>query len=616
MRAHVLPEKAMDRRAFIGTGAATAALTTFASTTALAATTGKGSGDAALNALFDRIFDDNLDHSPELATSLGMDKAARAAAKSRLDDRTAAARGDNLARTRRWIAELTRFPTAGLSAPAALNREIVLYSLNARATPAARFGLDSVVRPYRIFQQGGAYYEVPDFLNDAHVIASAADAEAYLARLDAFATALDQDLVVQRDQAARGYIAPDFALDLTLGQMAKVRNTPAAQSNLVRSLATRTAAKGIAGDWSNRATGIVSGKVYPALDRQIALVRQLRGQTRPGAGVWRVPQGDAIYAAALEQATTTRMTPAEVHAMGVAQVAEISSQLDAILRQQGMTKGSVAQRLGAVNTDPAQLYPDSAEGRAALIASLNDGVRRMYEKLPQAFGHVPGAPLEIRAVPVEIQDGASNGYYKRAALDGSRPAIYFINLKDVGDWPKYSLPSLTFHEGVPGHHLQISLAQESRDIPILRKIGFYSAYSEGWALYAEQLADELGAYQTPLERAGYLQSFLFRAARLVADTGIHTLRWTREQATQYFVETVGFAQARSQREVERYCTQPGQACSYKVGHGAWTQARARSQAALGPRFDLKRFHDVLTEGAMPLTVLQQRVEARTQAQRA
>ncbi len=601
----------MDRRAFIGSS--TAAITLASVAPALAQATGSG---AALDALFDRILADELDHSPELATSLGLDKGARAAEKSQLSDRSAAARADELARTRRWIAELNRIAPATLSTAAETNRQVVLYSLTARTVAPAQFGLDSVVRPYRIFQQGGAYYEVPDFLNDSHVIATSGDCDDYLARLDAFAGALDQDLDVQRAQAARGYIAPDFALDLTLGQMTKVRGTPAEQSSLVRSLATRAAAKGITGDWSAPATRMVSAKVYPALDRQIALVHELRGRTKPGAGVWRVPQGEAIYAAALEQATTTTMTPAEVHAMGLAQVAEITAQLDTILSGQGMTGGTVAARLSALNRAPSQLYPDSAAGRAALIASLNDGIRRMYALLPRDFSHVPGAPLEIRAVPVEIQDGASNGYYKRAALDGSRPAIYFINLKDVGDWPKYSLPSLTFHEGVPGHHLQISLAQESRDIPTLRKIGFYSAYSEGWALYAEQLADELGAYLTPLERAGYFQSFLFRAARLVADTGIHTLRWSREQATQYFVDTVGFAPARSQREVERYCTQPGQACSYKVGHGAWTRARARSEAALGARFDLKRFHDVLTEGAMPLTVLQQRIEARTRAQMA
>lgn len=596
----------MDRRAFIGAGAAAATLVSVAP--ALAQT---GGGDAALNAVFDRIFADGLDHSPELATSLGLDKGARAGAKSRLDDNSAAARAADLARDRRWIAELNRVSPATLSTTAETNRQVVLYSLTARTVAPARFGLDSVVRPYRIFQQGGAYYELPDFLNDAHVIAGAPDCEAYLSRLDAFAGVLDQDAAVQRAQAARGYVAPDFALDLTLGQMTKVRNTAPEQSNLVRSLATRAAAKGIAGDWSARATAIVSTKVYPALDRQIALVRELKTRTKPGAGVWRVPDGEAIYAAALEQATTTTMTPAEVHAMGLAQVAEITAQLDTILRGQGMTGGTVAERLGALNKAPSQLYADSAEGRAALIASLNDGIRRMYALLPRDFAHVPGAPLEIRAVPVEIQDGASNGYYKRAALDGSRPAMYFINLKDVGDWPRYSLPSLTFHEGVPGHHLQISLAQESSDIPTLRKIGFYSAYAEGWALYAEQLADELGAYLTPLERAGYLQSFLFRAARLVADTGIHTLRWSREQATRYFVDTIGFASARSQREVERYCTQPGQACSYKVGHGAWTRARARSEARLGARFDLKRFHEVLGEGAMPLTVLQQRIEART-----
>jgi uncharacterized protein (DUF885 family) len=193
-----------------------------------------------------------------------------------------------------------------------------------------------------------------------------------------------------------------------------------------------------------------------------------------------------------------------------------------------------------------------------------------------------------------------------------RPAIYFINLKDVGDWPKYSLPALTYHEGVPGHHLQISLAQESKDIPTLRKIGGFSAYSEGWALYAEQLSDELGGYEG-IERAGYLQSFLFRATRLVVDTGLHSKGWSREKATDYMVATTGFARPRVQREVERYCTQIGQACSYKVGHMAWTRARAEAQKALGAKFDLKQFHEVLKDGAMPLAILEQRIKARTAA---
>jgi uncharacterized protein (DUF885 family) len=295
--------------------------------------------------------------------------------------------------------------------------------------------------------------------------------------------------------------------------------------------------------------------------------------------------------------------------MGLSQVAEISGQIDAILKTQGYSQGSVGERLAALNKDPKQLYANTDAGRAELIAGLNAGVKDMYGRLPRDFATVPSAPLEIRAVPVEIQDGASNGYYRRASLDGTRPAIYFINLKDVGDWPKYSLPTLTYHEGVPGHHLQISLAQESKDIPTLRKLGFFSAYSEGWALYAEQVADELGVYANdPLGRVGFLQSFLFRAARLVVDTGLHSKRWSREQATDYMVATTGYARPRSQREVERYCTQIGQACSYKVGHTAWVRARTAAQRTLGDRFDIKQFHEVLKEGAMPLSILERRIK--------
>ena len=249
-----------------------------------------------------------------------------------------------------------------------------------------------------------------------------------------------------------------------------------------------------------------------------------------------------------------------------------------------------------------------------LIADLIGEVKDMYARLPRDFATLPSAPLEIRAVPVEIQDGASNGYYRRAALDGSRPAIFFINLKELGDWPRFTLPTLSYHEGVPGHHLQISIMQESKDIPTLRKLGFFSGYSEGWALYAEQVADELGAYANdPLGRAGFLQSFLFRAARLVVDTGIHTKRWSREQATDYMVQTTGYARARSQREVERYCTQIGQACSYKVGHTAWIRARDDAKKTLGSKFDLKRFHEILSEGAMPLSILERRIRERMAA---
>ena len=546
----------------------------------------------------------------ELATSLGLDKGANAALKHRLSDDSPAAKARNHAESKAAIATIDKVDAARLSDASRLDREVILYSLGTRALPYDRFGIDSVQRPFPIFQQGGAYFSTPDFLNSAHTIATADDCEAYLDRLGAFAVSLDQDSAEQQRQAARGYLAPDFSLDLTLAQMAKLRGAPAAASGLATSVSKRAAAKNIAGDWNARAARIVEQKVYPALDRQIALMKSLRPKARSSAGVWDVPEGDAIYAAALEQATTTKFTPDEVHKLGLEQVAEIGAELDTILRQQGLTKGSVAERLNALNVRPDQLYPDTAEGRTALIRDLNTGVAAMTAKLPQLVLNPPSEPLDIRAVPIEIQDGASNGYYSRASLDGSRSAIYWINLKSVGDWPKYSLPSLTYHEGVPGHHLQISIAQKSPQ-PLLRKLSFFSAYLGRLGAVCRRAGGRSGGgYATPLERAGFLQSYLFRAARLVIDTGLHDKRWSRDRATDYMVDTVGFARPRSLREVERYCTQPGQACSYKVGHAAWVRARKKAQEIRGDKFDLKQFHEVLHAGAVPLTILERLVEER------
>jgi len=598
----------MDRRSFLVTGA-TAALLPLTEAPAFAQAA-VGNGDARLNALFEEIFQERVRTSPSLATSLGLDKGPLAALKSKLETDTAPQqRREDLARYRKAIAAVRSVPVGSLSAAAKLNREVVLYQLETAVAAPSRWDIDSAQRPYPIFQQGGAYFSTPDFLNSAHTIDNAADAEAYLSRLSQFGTVLDNDTAEQRAQAARGFLAPGWSIDLSLGQMRKLRGLAPDRSTMVESIVKRTRDKQIAGNWGPRAAKIVATSVYPALDRQIALMEQLKPTTRAGDGAWRLNNGAAIYAEALRQATTTNFSPEEVHKIGLQQVAELGAQLDTILKSAGYTKGTVGERLAALNVAPEQLYAETDAGRAELLASLNAGVKSMYARLPQAFATVPTAPLEIRRVPPEIQDGASNGYYRRAALDGSRPAIYFINLKETGDWPKYSLPSLTYHEGVPGHHLQISISQESKDIPTLRKVGGFSAYSEGWALYSEQLADELGGY-SGIEKAGYLQSFLFRAARLVIDTGLHAKRWSREQATDYMVNTTGFARPRSQREVERYCTQIGQACSYKIGHIAWSRAREDAQKRLGSRFDLKQFHEVLREGAMPLSILERRIKER------
>ena len=607
----------MDRRAFIMSSAATATLSVLPTRSAFAQTSAgtaaaPSPGDARLNAAFDQVLRETVRQSPEFATSLGLDTGKDADLRHMLGDNSYAAIAKDLARNRKAQALVTAVDPASLSPQARIDREVVLYSIQSNMVGPEKFGLSTPQGPYPITQQDGVYFSMPDFLASTHPVKTADDAEAYLDRLAMMGRQLDNETEVQRREAAKGRLAPDFSLDLALGQMANLRSPSPADNQLVQALTSRTGPAKIAGDWQARAARIVATQVYPALDRQIALLRSLRPSARSAAGIWAIPNGDAIYAAALAQATTTSLSPDEVHRMGLQQVAELTAQLDPILRGQGLTQGSVGARLDQLNRLPAQLFANTDAGRAELLTSLNAGVQAMQARLPQAFTNPPNAALEIRRVAPEIQDGAPNGYYFRAPLDGSRAAIYWINLKSVHDWPKYTLPSLTYHEGVPGHHLQISTAQRAPTHP-LRKIAFFNAYLEGWALYAEQLADELGGYASPVERAGYLQSFLFRAARLVVDTGIHTKRWTHDQATKYLVDTVGFAPGRSQREVERYCVSPGQACSYKIGHAAWLRAREKAKAIAGDRFDLKHFHDVLEAGAMPLSMLERIVEERARA---
>jgi len=596
-----------DRRSFLATSAGAALV---AATPALAQAGGE---DAKLRTKLDAMFETLVDDSPRFATSLGLDKGKRAALKSQLDDNSNAAKARRLERSRGWVADLKAIDRSKLSASSKVDLDVVLYQQENAVRNGDKYKFGDVggnFSPYVISQQRGAYANVPDFLDSQHKVVDAADAEAYLARLHAFAGAMDEDLVRQKIDVGMGVVPADFICDLAVGQMKALRDQPAAQTILVASIVKKAKAANLPGDWEARASKIVTDEVFPALDRQIASMQSVRAMAKPDVGAWSLPGGDAYYADAVKSSTTTNYTPQEVHQLGLDQVAEISSRLDAILKARGMTKGAVGARLMAVNNEPAQVFPPTDEGRAEMLRLLNEHIVKVYALLPQAFRTLPKAKVEVKRVPVFIQDGASNGYYNSAAPDGSRPAAFYINLKETADWPRYNLWTLAHHETVPGHHLQIALAQESTQIPNLRRYGFgFSAFSEGWALYAEQLAQEMGANNVdPLGEAGYLQSLLFRAARLVTDTGIHAKRWTRAQATQYMVDTIGNTPSRAQREVERYFAGPGQANSYKVGHTVWVKVRDEAKAKLGPKFDLKAYHDaVLLSGAMPLTVLQRHV---------
>ncbi len=607
----------MDRRSFMASTGAVALGATLPACATLPRAESAETQDSRLRSMLDRFFDGRLEDNPERATGLGMDVAERAHLRSRLGDYSAAGQAKDIARARAELAELRTVERARLSPTAALDYDVVEYDLT-RTLGGARFPFGSAggrYSPYVISQLTGPYRGVPDFLDSNHPIKNQADADAYVARLNQFDVALDQSTDRQRQDAARGVFAPDYVLDTALKQLRTLRDQPAAQTVLVTSLARRAREAGVARDYTADAERIVASQVFPALDRQIALVAELRGRATHDAGVWRLPEGEAYYAGALNAATTTQMTAEDIHRLGLEQVANLEARLDPILRAHGLTQGTAGARLAQLNKDPAQLYPNTDEGRAALLAQLNRQIEAIYPHLPKAFATLPKAKLEVRRVPPLIQAGSPGAYYDSAPLDGSRPGIYYINLRDTFDRPKFGLATLTYHEAVPGHHLQISLAQESEGIPLIRRLGGYSAYSEGWALYSEQVADELGMYEgDPLGRAGMLQSFLFRATRLVVDTGIHAKRWSREQATDYFIRTTGIARGRSQGEIDRYTVWPGQATSYKVGHIVWERLRNEARTALGPRFDLRDFHQVLLQGSVPLTILEQLVERRVAEQ--
>lgn len=603
----------MRRRSFVGSAGA-AALVAALPATARQAKPAGGAEDAKFRVLLDTIFNDRLAENPEEATSLGLDTGKNAALKSQLTGRSPADDARDLARSKRELAAVRGFAPSTLGEDARLDQDVLAYQLERSVAGREQFTYgDSGGRfvPFRLSQLSGAYREVPDFLDTQHRVKDAVDADAYLARLGAFATVIDQETARQRADAARGVFAPDYILDTTLKQFAALRDKPAAETGLVTGYAAKLKGANLPPERAAEAAKIVTEKVFPALDRQRVLVNELRGKAVHDAGVWRLPDGEAYYASAAEAATTVRMTGDEIHKLGLEQVAEISARIDTILKAQGISEGTVGARLVALNERPDQIFPNTDEGRAALLAELNKQIRAMEPRLPEQFATLPKAPVEVRRVPPSIQAGAPGGYYQAATLDGSRPGIYYINLRDTFDRPKFGLATLTHHEAVPGHHLQVMLALESPDIPLIRRRGGFSGYSEGWALYTEQLADEMGMFAgDPLGQVGYLQSLLFRATRLVVDSGMHAKRWSREKATDYFIATTGIARGRSQGEIDRYTVWPGQACSYKIGHTVWVKLRDEAKARAGASWDPRQFHEVLRKGAMPLAVLERVVRAR------
>ncbi|HEX3886680.1 MAG TPA: DUF885 family protein [Phenylobacterium sp.] len=565
------------------------------------------SPEAQLNKAFDDFFDEALDESPELATSLGLDKGARAAEKSKLSAASLAAVAHRKALNASQLARLRAIDPAGLGEQARVAYDTVLYDLDIHDQANRRFHYGTDRSPYVLSQVTGAYQEVPDFLDSEHTIETRGDCEAYLARLSEFARVMDEEIERVRHDVALGVIPPDFCILGALDQM-RVLHAPADKSTLVSSLADRAKAKGIAGDWRAQAGKVYEQQVLPALDRQMALLEALKLKATHDAGVWKLPDGEAYYALALKTETTSNLTPAQVHKLGLDITAQLSARADVLFRKIGMSQGTVGQRYAQLYKDPRYLYPNTDAGKAKEIADLNKLVQAMQARLPKYFGTLPKTSLEIRRIPPATEQGAPT-HYTDGSLDGSRPGIYWLNLRDTAELPFWCLPTITFHEGILGHHLQLTL-QKQADLPLIRKVERFQAYIEGWALYAEQLADEMGFYKDhPEWELGYLHEALLRSGRLITNTGLHALRWSREAASRTLSDIDGDPASFAQQEIDRYCVQTAQACTYMVGKASFLRLREKAKAALGPRFDIRQFHDaVLLSGSIPLTVLERVVD--------
>ena len=566
--------------------------------------------EASALALLDEVAEHLIRLRPEQATSLGIDTGARAALRSVLADRSAEGQRRLASQLRVDLERVNAFDASGLSHATRTSFEVVR---SAYATALDGFALpygDVAVggwrnTPYVVIQNVGAYLDIPRFLDADHRIESAPDAEAYLARLESYAKQLDGELERMKAAHAAGLVPPAFLIDQAVRQMTLAANGARNGGTLVDSLVRRSG--NLAGDWAGRARTIVVQEVAPALERQLGELRAQRPRATNDPGIAARPHGDEYYRWALRASTTTTMSPDAIHALGQSEVTRLHAQMDAILKEIGFPNGNVGERMKALANDPRYKFAEGDKGRADIMAFISDRLAWIRAQMPRAFNTVVDPNMEVKRLPPEEEPGAPAAYGGAGSIDGKIPGRMWINLRTTELHSKYSLADLTFHEAIPGHVWQ---GEYTHQMPLIRQMLDFNAYSEGWALYAEQLADELGAYADDrVGRLGYLQSLAFRACRLVVDTGIHAKRWTREQGVRYFVDVNGSNPLEVASEVDRYCSWPGQACGYKVGHSDINRQREKATAALGAKFDLKAFDDTVVRGGnVPLDVLAKNVD--------
>lgn len=572
-----------------------------------------GTGDT-LQVLLQDHFDDWLNFSPEGATELGLDNAD---VRGRLDDRSAARLEQFIGLQRRFVDTLRGIPAASLNMEERRTREAVLFNLElglqaAAAFPFGAFGGNapfylnqfSGLQPYVISHLDGAHLSLPDFLINKQPLNTSDDAEHYVSRIEGIGAAINQEMDRARSDLLDHGISPP--LHLVQGALAQVDAM----------LAEQPGDNGVIGRLRNaspndnimrQAKTAWQLSLLPQLNALRSLLSEQLPHAPAQAGLCHLPDGREYYELALRLNTSTDLGAEEIHDLGISQVAELTARADTALGKVGLMQETVATRLAALANDPANTFPDTEHGKKEVLRTFEHLYETAYAILPNVFGVLPVRALTIQKVPAALEPHAPRGYYHRAALDGGRPASYFANLRTTAEWSRFYLPTFAFHEGVPGHHLQYDIELRHADRNPLSRVLQFQGYSEGWAVYAEQLMQELGYYQAdPVAEIGYLQSMLLRAARLVVDTGLHHFGWSRSQAVSYLVDTVGETESRSRSEVDRYCVWPGQATSYMVGRIEWLRLRKLFETTGNP--DLKSFHDrVLPVGAMPFKTMEERL---------
>ena len=561
---------------------------------------------------YERVFIEYAVDDPELLSSLGILPRWLDWYSDDLTDRSLAHEARMQAKLRDDLATLRSYDRTVLDESAQLSYDVLDYFLSIQAE-GERFGHHD----YPLNQLFGIQNGFPTFMATQHSVDSAGDAENYLSRLGKAPVMVDQVMEGLRARESAGILPPTFVVEKVLAEMRAFTAAPAKDNILYTSLADElgklpagTLADGERDSLLAQAQTAITGQVYPAYGKFIAYYDTLLAKTTGNHGVWALPDGAAFYAWSARMHTSTDMTPAQIHQLGLDEVARIEAQMNDILVAQGLTEGSVGARVQEIARRPDQIYPDTDEGRAAIIADFTRIIAEVDAGIGEHFNVRPRQTVKVERVPEFREKTAPGAYYNPPAMDGSRPGIFSINLRNTAEVARFGMRTLAIHEAIPGHHFQTTIQQELTGVPTFRKLLPFTAFSEGWALYTERLAWEIGLQDDPLDNLGRLQAEMFRAVRLVVDTGLHDQRWTREQAIVYMLEKTGLPETDVVAEIERYLVMPGQALAYKIGMNKILALREKAKAALGPKFSLRDFHDLLlTGGDLPLALLERRVDA-------